>query len=356
MKIRIAFHRELGRRIALNTCLLLSACCILVISCQKAETLAPQAEFSWYAPSDFPALKYNLENNPWTEKGFELGRSLFYDPIFSRDNSVACGDCHQPFTAFADPAHGLSVGIEGRIGIRNAPMIANMGYLEKFFWDGGVGHLDFVPVNAIENPLEMDENIIQVLHKLNQDESYKKRFKEVFGVEEIQSQQVFFAFSQFMLRLVSDQSPYDAFRRNQRVATEDEIAGAQLFETHCASCHEGVLFTDQSFRNNGLDSSFENDLGRARITELEQDEGLFRVPSLRNVELTAPYMHDGRFASLEVVLDHYSDGIVSSASLDENLPVGGFQFTEKEREQIIEFLTSLTDRAFVSNPKFFDPN
>ena len=327
-----------------------------LMACQPEISLETTEEFGWYEPSDFPPILYQADQNTWSVAGFELGRRMFYDPVFSRDESVACGECHQPFTAFADPAHALSVGIEGRIGIRNAPMIANMGYAERFFWDGGVGHLDFVPVNAIENPLEMDDTIEEVLVKLNGDPSYQAEFKSVFGVDEITSQQVFWAFSQFMLRLVSDQSPYDETRRGRRIPSLDEQAGAALFEQNCASCHSGVLFTDQSFRNNGLDTVITEDLGRMTITELPEDKGKFKVPSLRNVELTAPYMHDGRFDDLEEVLDHYAESILPSTSLDPLLPVGGMGLTDTEKTQIISFLKSLTDREFVTNPRFFDPN
>lgn len=328
----------------------------LALSCQPAEQVVPENALLWYEPEGFPPLLYQVAGNPWSEAGFELGRRLFYDPIFSIDSTIACGDCHQPFSAFADPAHDLSIGVEGRIGIRNAPMIANVGYLEQFFWDGGVGHLDFVPVNAIENPLEMDEKMDQVLSKLNARADYQAAFLEVFGTQEIDSQLVLYAFSQFMLRLVSDQAPYDVARRGGTPLQEDEQAGQALFEQHCATCHAGNLFTDQQFRNNGLDSIFVDDLGRMTITELAQDAGLFRVPSLRNVELTAPYMHDGRMGDLEAVLEHYSNGILASTTLDPLLPVGGLDLSTTEQLQIIQFLKTLTDREFVTNPRFFDPN
>ncbi|MEQ8581409.1 MAG: cytochrome c peroxidase [Marinoscillum sp.] len=321
------------------------------------ESIDPEEDiYAFEKPAHFPEPTYTFENNPVTREGFELGRRLFFDPILSRDKSVSCNNCHQQSRAFADmPLHPVSIGIDNQAGFRNAPMLANLAFMKAFFWDGGVSHLDFVPINAIESEVEMDESLANVVSKLNQDERYPELFKEAFGVDKITSPYLLHALSQFTLLMVSANSKYDQYILGQGTLSGEELEGMQLFDQKCATCHSGELFTDFSYRNNGLSSTF-TDLGRGAITEDEADYGKFRVPSLRNAEITAPYMHNARFSTLEQVMDHYDQGMVSSPTLDpvfkENDQVKGISLTEAEKAKLISFIKTLTDRDLISDPKF----
>lgn len=310
-------------------------------------------------PSNFPDITYNLQNNPITQEGFALGRAMFYDNDLSRDSSVSCASCHQQSSAFVQADHDFSHGVEDRLGKRNALPIFNALYRKSFFWDGGVPSLDFVPVNPIENELEMDEKMDHVVWKLNQSKSYKLLFKNAFGVDSIASKDVLQAFSQFMNAIISANSKYDKyFRKEGVVFSIAEKKGLYLFQQNCSSCHAGVLFTDDSFRNNGLQASSFSDNGREDITLDNNDRATFKVPSLRNVALTAPYMHDGRFNTLPEVLNHYSSGVKMSSTLDPLLQKGnriGVALTSQQKLYIIAFLKTLTDYSLINNPEFSNP-
>lgn len=321
---------------------------IIIVGCQESSEVN---KFGFVKPEHFPEPTYTFDNNPVTEAGFNLGKRIFNDGSLSRDGSVSCASCHDQAAAFSDPQHRLSIGIDGRIGDRNAPQIANLAFMKNFFWDGGVIHMDFIPLNAIENPKEMDEMPTAVIEKLQADSKYPEQFQEAFGTPKITTPRMLHALSQLMAMMVSSNSAYDKYLLEKGELTEEQLKGLALFEDKCSTCHSGVLFTDQTFRNNGLDSEFE-DLGRGIITEKEVDHGKFKVPSLRNVELTAPYMHDGRFESLDDVLEHYAQNIHNSGTLDPFLKEG-IPMSEAEKSQIIAFLKSLTDYDFIANPQFF---
>jgi len=330
---------------------------LFLVACGDDGVEAETDLYSLQVPDHFPEPTYTLENNPITKEGFELGRKLFFDPLLSRDKSVSCNNCHQQARAFADtPAHPTSIGVENRMGIRNAPSLANMAFLPEFFWDGGVTHLDFVPINAIESPVEMDDKLANVVDKLNSHSEYPSLFNDAFGIEEITSPFMLHALSQFTLLMVSADSPYDQYvQGEQDVLDADAIEGMAIFENKCGSCHNGALFTDFSYRNNGLNSEF-SDLGRATITENDADIGKFRVPSLRNATLTSPYMHNARFTTLREVLDHYDGGMIGSENLDpvflQNGEVVGIPLEEDEKLKILAFMETLTDQQFISNPIF----
>lgn len=268
--------------------------------------------YAFETPANFPPSVYTFGNNPVSKAGAELGQMLFYDPVLSLDSSIACANCHQQAVAFSDPVHRFSRGVDDAAGFRNAPAIQNMAFQKNFFWDGGVKHLDFVPINAVTSKIEMAETLEQVVQKLQRSKFYPKKFNDAFHEDEITSQQMLYALSQFMNLMVSANAKYDKYVRNELDLTKDEAEGLEIFEAHCRTCHATDLFTDDSFRNNGLDASFEKDTGRERITEFSGDRGKFKVPSLRNVDLTSPYMHDGRFNTLEQVLDHYSNTVKDS--------------------------------------------
>lgn len=331
----------------------------LLAACQIDSVSPEQDRYTFTKPANFPEPAYSFSNNSITKEGFELGRALFYDPVLSADSTISCSSCHQQARSFSDPVHRLSVGVNDAIGIRNAPAIQNMAFHQHFFWDGGVNHLDFVPIAAITSEIEMAETIPNVVEKLSRSTFYKEKFSQSFGSSEVNSQRMLFALSQFMNLMISANSRYDRFIRNEgEVLTQEEQAGLALFQTHCSTCHATDLFTDGSFRNNGLNTTFEADSGRQRITEHAEDRGKFKVPSLRNAELTFPYMHDGRFRTLEQVLNHYRFTIKESASLDplfKNNTTPGIVLTDDEADKIIAFIKTLTDNDFIRDKKFANP-
>lgn len=308
-------------------------------------------------PSNFPPPVYDLDKNPVTVKGFELGRKLFYEPLLSRDSSISCGSCHQQESAFIQAGHDFSHGVDNKHGRRNSLPVFNALFKKTFFWDGGVHNLDFVPVNAIENPLEMDERLDNVLNKLNGNTRYRGLFKETFGSDTITTKLFLQALSQFMAAMISANSRYDKWVRNEgEQLTGEELAGLRLFKQHCSSCHATDLFTDGSYRNNGITADFRFDKGREEITLNENDRGRFKVPGLRNVEYTAPYMHNGAMETLEEVLTHYTTGIKESLTLDTvfrkrpGLP--GISLSDAEKNNIISFLKTLSDPDFIKDKRF----
>lgn len=320
----------------------------LLSACKKDNTTAEAITFT--APAHFPAVTYPFASNPVTTDGFVLGRKLFYDTRLSRDNSISCGSCHIQYSAFTHHGHTVSHGIDDKLGARNAPAVQNMAWSTSYFWDGGVHNLDMLPFNPIQNPVEMDERVSNIVTKLKNDAEYKALMKKAFGTEDFTAARMMQAMSQFMCMLVSANSKYDQYiTGNTAVFSTDEKAGYTLFKTHCANCHKEPLFTDFSFRNNGLDTT--NDLGRYSISLIAGDEYKFKVPSLRNVEKTAPYMHRGQILSLESVIDHYRFHIVPVSTLDSSLQ-NGITLTNAERAQLIAFLKTLTDDTFLHNTRF----
>lgn len=318
-----------------------------------------EEEYLFYQPSNFPEPAYDFSKNPVTEEGFELGKTIFYDGKLSRDNTISCAECHSQPYAFTHHGHTLSHGIDDRIGKRNAPPIQNMAFQDRFFWDGGVFDLDLFSVSPITNPVEMDEQLGVVLQKLRDTPGYPEKFEEAFGSKEITTERFLKALSQFMNSLVSANSAYDKHARGEATLATKELAGLQVYQKNCASCHASDLFTDHSFRNNGLEVyERDPDLGRYLITENEADKYKFKVPSLRNVKYTAPYMHDGRFNTLKDVIEHYSSGVENSTTLDPVLKNGntlGIPMTASEKDDLLAFLNALSDESFIKNSKFAAP-
>lgn len=311
-------------------------------------------------PSNFPAMVYDLSQNPPTAEGVALGKSLFYDTQLSRDSTISCGFCHQQFAGFGHSDHPLSHGIGGKFGTRNVPGLQNLGWDREFFWDGGVTSLDELPISPIKNPVEMDLPFATALSRVQKNPKYPALFKAAFGSDTVTTARFLKALSQFMLTLVSADSRYDKYARKEAGGelSADERAGLTIFQQKCAACHATDLFTDRSYRNNGLPPGSINDQGRYTITLNEADRLKFKVPSLRNVEKTFPYMHDGRFATLEQVLNHYSSGVKDSPSLDPVLKTNGqpgIALTDTEKKQVIAFLKTLTDDTFINN-RAFSPN
>jgi cytochrome c peroxidase len=323
---------------------------VLLSACSKSEEGGMKPFF--YIPDGFPDPVYKFQNNPVTSAGFALGKKLFYDPILSRDSTIACGSCHQQFVAFAHSDHKLSHGIDNLLGNRNSPALYNIAWFPNFMWDGGVNHLEVQPLAPIGNPVEMDETLPNIIVKLKRSSSYPGMFDAAFGSDTITTQAIMRAMAQFMGSMISANSKYDKYLAGKESFTNAELSGLQIFRAKCESCHKEPLLTDMSFRNNGLDSYFSNDPGRAKITTLSQDSGLFRVPSLRNIVLTFPYMHDGRFEKLMDVMNHYNSGIQSSSTLDPLLSSNSIPLTLAEKNDLITFLGTLTDYTFINDSQF----
>lgn len=309
-------------------------------------------------PVNFPAPVQDVELNYPTQKGFELGRKLFYDGRLSADGTVSCSFCHEQPTAFTHHGHDFSHGIGNQIGTRNTPAIQNMAFQSEYFYDGASNSLEMLSIVPIHNPVEMDENLESIAAKLKNDPAYVKLFRQAFG-SDVTSGNILKALGQFMTMMVSANSRYDKYVRNEPggTLTAQEIQGKNLFAQNCASCHATDLFTDNSFRNNGLPPNLLlDDKGREIVTGFEADRYKFKVPSLRNVALTAPYMHDGRFGSLQSVLNFYNSGVQQSPTLDaqmHNNGVLGIPLTQQEKEALIAFLKTLTDEEYINNPLFY---
>lgn len=301
-----------------------------------------------------PAYKFDKANS-LTRPGFELGRTLFYDTRLSRNNTVSCGSCHQQFAAFSHLDHATSHGIDNKLGTRNAPSLFNLAWQTSFFWDGGVNHIEVQPISPMQNPVEMDEKLENVIAKLNADTAYRQMFKKAFGDEEITSQRMLKALAQFMCMIVSSNSKYDKYMRKEAGAdfTESELHGLNLFRERCATCHKEPLFTDFSYRNNGLMPKYAVDSGRAHITRQPADLYKFKVPSLRNLKYTWPYMHDGRFTELSQVIDHYAGEKFDAPTIDPSVKVR-FYFSGKDKEDLLAFLNTLNDDTIVKDSMFRD--
>lgn len=323
---------------------------IILLSCKK-EIIENTFEFTY--SSTFPTPVYDLNQLDFSYNKFNLGRTLFYDPILSVDSTVSCGNCHEQVHAFAGHGGALSEGVFGQLGTRNSPSITNNAWIPKFMWDGGINHLEVMPIAPITNPVEMNETLENVLVKIKRSTKYQSLFKKAFGNESITDQQMLKALSSFLAMIVSDQSKYDKVMRGETTFSSTEQTGFDLFNQKCASCHSGAMFTDFEYRNNGLDQTF-SDIGRGLITQNPQDYGKFKTPSLRNIELTYPYMHDGRFYNLNQVLDHYSTGIQQSATLDPSLQ-NGIALTSSEKTALIAFLKTLTDYKLLTNRWLSEP-
>ncbi|MAZ27549.1 MAG: cytochrome-c peroxidase [Cytophagaceae bacterium] len=309
-------------------------------------------------PVNFPPIQYDLSANPPTEKGFELGKKLFYDGALSANGFISCGFCHEQRFAFTHHGHQFSHGIDDQQGIRNAPAIQNMAFLTEFAWDGATAHLDLFPIIPITNEVEMGETMSNVLSKLQGDSTYQKLFAEAFEDGKVNNENFLKALSQFMVLMISADAKYDKYVRGEPGGefTTQESQGLAVFENKCASCHATDLFTDNSFRNNGLPPyPGINDLGRAEVSGSPADNYKFKVPSLRNVAITAPYMHDGRFGSLASVLNFYSHGVQDSETLDPQLKNNttlGIDLSDDDKTALIAFLNTLTDKNYLNDERF----
>jgi cytochrome c peroxidase len=327
----------------------------LVSGCYRDPQVAlelNEEDVKFRVPVGFPAPAYDFSLNPVTVDGFELGRKLFYDPRLSRDNTISCGTCHQQVSAFANTSHQVSHGIDGLFGTRNAPGLWNLAWHSTFMWDGGIQHIELQPLGPIANPVEMDEDINNIITKLKNDALYPGMFKAAFGNDTITTQRITQAITQFQGLMISDNSKYDQYARGETTLTPAELAGLATFRSKCATCHTEPLFSDNSYHNNGLaPEPTIMDAGRMHITNDPADSLKFRTPSLRNIAVTGPYMHDGRYATLSQCLNHYTSPMYQSATLDPLLS-SGISLTTQEKSDLLAFLATLTDYTFIQDPKF----
>ncbi len=306
-------------------------------------------------PAGFPKPVYDFKENKVTPEGFVLGRKLFYDPILSADSSVSCAFCHQRIAAFAHIDHTLSHGINGLIGNRNVPPLQNLIWQQNFMWDGAINHLEVQPLAPLTNSQEMGESLKHTLEKLQRNKTYVDDFYAVFKDTAITSENLLKALAQFTSLMISANSKFDKYQRGEEEFTEHELSGLKLFRAHCENCHKEPLFTDNTFRNIGIkpDTAL-RDSGRIKLTGVVDDYMKFKVPGLRNVAMTYPYMHDGRFRTLQQVLKHYADGVFYTnydKSIEKNVGL-----TNQEQSDIITFLKTLTDEQFLHDRRFADPN
>lgn len=353
-----------------------------MLSCgggKKSSPATPLTDFS--APFYFGLFDVP-QDNPLTIEGIELGRMLFYDTRLSRDSTVSCATCHQQEKAFTD-GRSLAVGIDGQQLERSTMSLVNLMWsTPRMFWDGRAESIEDQVLQPIENPKEMDLPLREAIARLKSIPEYPERFEAAFGTRRIRKEHVAKALAQFVRSLVSQDSKYDRFLKGELQLSESESKGMASFFTHpdpsvnlrgsnCGDCHRNFLtdgFKDgfEGFANNGLDTDEDLENGLFDVTGNPLDKGKFKVPSLRNIALTAPYMHDGRFNTLEEVLDHYNEHIresetldllISSASNEPREPGDeiALKLNEEEKANILAFLLTLTDSTFITNEKYANP-
>lgn len=330
---------------------------ILFISCENdTYELIPKKdkEIIRVQPEGFPEKAYVGQQNPLTENGVALGKKLFEEGRLSADNLVSCSFCHMQEYAFTHHGHDLSHGVYDQVGMRNTPALQNLVWIKEYFYDGASNNLEMASLVPIHNELEMAETMPSIVKKLENDKAYQQMFLDAFGSTQVTSAGILKALAQYMSVLVSAESKYDLWKKEpiKYPLSSDEVQGYQLFQQKCLSCHSGALFTNQSFINNGLPPNPRiNDLGRETVSGDPNDRYKFKVPSLRNVDYTAPYMHDGRFRTLESVLRFYNEGMVYSETIDEQLVNDGrigIPMTAEEQRLIIAFLKTLSDKNFIT--------
>ena len=310
-------------------------------------------------------------DNQLTPDKVHLGRMLFYENDLSRDGSMNCASCHIQENGFSDPRQ-FSVGVEGLEGGRQAMTIINLVYHDNgFFWDGRAELLRHQAIMPIQDPLEMNETMENVINKLSNQELYTDQFEAAFGDNQVTEDRIALALEAFMFTIISDDSKFDRFRRGEATLTASEERGRQLFfgrfnpdnpgrsGADCASCHGGPNFDDDRYINIGLDAEADiTDLGREGVTGNPRDRARFKTPTLRNIEVTAPYMHDGRFNTLEEVIDHYDHGVQLSQSVDQRLArtaETGLGLSAQDKVDLVNFLKTLTDQTYINNPNYKSP-
>lgn len=330
----------------LASILLVSA--IFFVGCDSAPGGEGPTPYRLVIPEGFPHADIPMDN-PMTEEGIELGKRLFFDPILSIDSTVSCASCHAPASGFSDPL-AFSEGVAG-VTNRNSMPIINAAWMKTLFWDGRAVSLEDQALGPVENEIEMGETWENVVKKLQRHPDYPSMFDAAFETSNITAELTTKAIAQYERTLISGNSKYDQYKAGNTELTEQEALGMALFFTEkadCFHCHGTRLFTDNRYHNTGLDEFYE-DTGLAEITQKPYDVGKFKTPTLRNVAVTGPYMHDGRFQTLEEVIDFYDSGAQPSATIDPLIGAGRqLNLTETEKAALVAFLNTLTDTEFLS--------
>lgn len=323
---------------------------LLISGCDLPLVDPVSEDYELVVPAHFPPPPIPADN-PLTVSKVALGKKLFFDPILSIDSTVSCASCHAPHKAFSDSVF-LSRGVEGRLGLRNAMPLINLVYGTRFFWDGANPSLEEQAIHPIINPLEMASKPELFIPKLERHPEYPALFQKATGGPPT-TQAVVDAIACFERTLVSADSRYDKYAAGDSTAlTQQEIRGFALFNSElgeCFHCHSGYNFTDGTFQNNGLYANY-GDLGRMEVTGSYWDEGKFKVPTLRNIEFTGPYMHDGSLATLEDVMNHYASG--GKNHRNKNIFINNITLTEQDKQDLIAFMKALSDEKFIQNPAF----
>lgn len=325
---------------------------ILVLSaCKKGQIECISNEDEITIPAGFPAIQFPADN-AYTPQRWALGKQLFFDPVLSNDSTISCASCHNPAKAFSDEV-AFSKGVAGRLGTRNSPTLTNVAYLPYFTREGGVPTLEMQTLVPIQEHNEFDFNIVLIGERLRRNPKYVQMAKEAYN-REPDPFVIARALANFERSLISGNSAYDkyTYQNNPAALSEKERKGMALFfseKTQCSKCHSGFNFSNNTFENNGLYDNY-TDSGRKRLTNLSVDFALFKVPTLRNVGVTAPYMHDGSLTTLEAVVEHYNTG--GKNNPQKSKLIQPLNLTDDDKEQLVAFLKSLTDYAFITNPKF----
>ena len=308
-------------------------------------------------PKGWPKPSTNIfATNPLTEEGFQLGRKLFYDGSLSKDGNFACASCHQQFAAFSSYDHDFSHGFNNSFTTRNAPALFNIAWMKELHWDGAINHIEVQPLAPITAANEMAETVENVLKKISADTTYRRLFKAAFGDALINSQRMLKALAQFTGSIQSYNSKYDKVKKGSASFTISEQMGYDVFKANCNACHTEPLFTNNSFLNNGLDINKKLlDKGRMDVTNNPNDSLKFKVPSLRNITLTGPYMHDGRFFTLSQVIEHYRTGINTNQPTLDSLLKNKLVITNQGKVDLFSFLNTLTDEEMVKDKRYADP-
>lgn len=336
--------------------LLVAGLSILPAACKKEQSTRGLEKLEQELPAGFPAPVYSFSDNPLTKEGFELGRRLFYDPQLSADGLVPCSSCHQQIAGFGTYEHDRSHGVFNSHTLRNAPVLFNLAWNSSFHWDGEFSSLADEAAHPLTGSNEMGQTYERIINYLEADAAYRKSFKEVFRYPFIRPEFIHKALAQFTGSFVSANSKYDRYKKGTAVFTPQEENGYQVYQTKCARCHPEPLFTDQSFRNIGLPvDPLLKDYGRMRITGNPADSLKFKVPTLRNTYISANYMHDGRFNTLQQCLNHYRNNVQQAATLDPLL-VNGITLTTTQNDNLLLFLRALTDSSFLRDSRFTKPD
>ena len=325
-------------------------------ACKKEQPTRGLERLPQEIPESFPTPAYTFSDNPLSKEGFELGRRLFYDPQLSADGLVPCSSCHQQIAGFGTYEHDRSHGVFNSHTLRNAPVLFNLAWNTSFHWDGEFSSLADEAAHPLTGSNEMGQTYQRIIDYLEADAGYRKTFKEVFRYPFIRPEFINKALAQFTGSFVSAHSKYDRYKNGTAVFTPQEDIGYQGYQLKCAGCHPEPLFTDQSFRNIGLPiDPLLNDYGRMRITGNPGDSLKFKVPTLRNTYISANYMHDGRFNTLQQCLNHYRNNVQQAATLDPLL-INGITLTTTQNDNLLLFLRALTDSSFLRDTRFTKPD